>query len=286
MNKISLKLAKKVADKLEIKFDKFSLKQFCYGMNVETEHGSKDKKTQIVKNDNPMIFGKIALAHLNEFPDYYIRLNRMEKQAKKDQKILKENPDKINLKYIRQDKRDREIIWFDNDTYTFGYFDNRLYIESGGIKHSDLKNEMGQFGRDDLKHAGRFWLKNHVISFWNPINTQDLKKLIRDIYKEVQVKIENDWYIEYDYNKFKTIGEFTGETTKSKDINSDHTVPPMYKIKKPIRGFGSDKYNKLAATNKYNSVAQMNYYNKNKYANEEYKITKKVLLEIIRKFIK
>ena len=28
--------------------------------------------------------GKIALAHLNEFPDYYTRLERMEEQAKRE----------------------------------------------------------------------------------------------------------------------------------------------------------------------------------------------------------
>ena len=33
------------------------------------------------------VTGKIALAHLNEFPDYYTRLERMEEQAKRDHGI-------------------------------------------------------------------------------------------------------------------------------------------------------------------------------------------------------
>jgi hypothetical protein len=28
-----------------------------------------------------LITGKIALAHLNEFPDYYVRLEKLEKEA-------------------------------------------------------------------------------------------------------------------------------------------------------------------------------------------------------------
>jgi hypothetical protein len=34
-----------------------------------------------VTNDDPILSGKIALAHLNEFPDYYDRLEKMEKEA-------------------------------------------------------------------------------------------------------------------------------------------------------------------------------------------------------------
>jgi len=49
-------------------------------MNVELEHGLRDPSTN-VSNDDPMITGKIALAHLNEIPDYYDRLERMEEGA-------------------------------------------------------------------------------------------------------------------------------------------------------------------------------------------------------------
>ncbi len=36
-----------------------------------------------VTDDNPVVTGKITLAHLNEFPDYYTRLERMEEEAKR-----------------------------------------------------------------------------------------------------------------------------------------------------------------------------------------------------------
>ena len=52
-------------------------------MDVELEHGLHDQTTNVT-GDDPVITGKIALAHLNEFPDYYTRLERMEEEAKRD----------------------------------------------------------------------------------------------------------------------------------------------------------------------------------------------------------
>ena len=64
----------------------FDVDQFQAGMNVELEHGLHDPATNVT-DDNPMVTGKIALAHLNEFDDYYTRLERMEEQAKRDHGI-------------------------------------------------------------------------------------------------------------------------------------------------------------------------------------------------------
>jgi len=50
------------------------------GMDVELEHGKIDELTNVT-NDDPLLTGKIALAHLNEFPDYYDRLETMENEA-------------------------------------------------------------------------------------------------------------------------------------------------------------------------------------------------------------
>ncbi len=72
--------AKEVGEKLGIKWDKFDVEQFRHGMDVELEHGTIDSNTN-VSDDNPLITGKIALAHLNEFLDYYDRLDKMEKEA-------------------------------------------------------------------------------------------------------------------------------------------------------------------------------------------------------------
>ena len=75
---------KKIAEQLGIDFskEKFSLKEFIAGLNIELEHGSKFKETNIT-NDDPIMTGKIAWAHLKEFPDYYERLQKLEDEAKK-----------------------------------------------------------------------------------------------------------------------------------------------------------------------------------------------------------
>lgn len=72
--------AREIGEKLGIKWDKFDVDQFRRGMDVELEHGSRDSLTNVTEDD-PLITGKIALAHLNEFPDYYDRLEKMEKEA-------------------------------------------------------------------------------------------------------------------------------------------------------------------------------------------------------------
>ena len=61
----------------------FDVEQFRRGMEVELEHGLHDLLTNVT-GDDPIVTGKIALAHLNEFSDYYTRLERMEEEAKRE----------------------------------------------------------------------------------------------------------------------------------------------------------------------------------------------------------
>ncbi len=77
---VTEKEAKVIGEKLGIKWDKFNVDQFRRGMDVELEHGLRDPETNVT-NDDLLTTGKIALAHLNEFPDYYDRLEKMEKEA-------------------------------------------------------------------------------------------------------------------------------------------------------------------------------------------------------------
>jgi Protein of unknown function (DUF5661) len=72
--------AKEVAKKLGIDFKKWNVEQFRMGMDVELEHGKVSPLTDVT-NDDPVMTGKIAWAHLNEIPDYYTRLDKMEKEA-------------------------------------------------------------------------------------------------------------------------------------------------------------------------------------------------------------
>ena len=59
-----------VAQILGIKFDKFSIDEFLAGINIEVEHGKINYNTNVTNNDLIQT-AKIALAHLNEFPNYY-----------------------------------------------------------------------------------------------------------------------------------------------------------------------------------------------------------------------
>ena len=58
----------------------FDVEQFRMGLDIELEHGLVNRQTNVTSSD-PIITGKIALAHLQEFPDYYTRLARMEAEA-------------------------------------------------------------------------------------------------------------------------------------------------------------------------------------------------------------
>ena len=72
--------AKKIGETLGIDWKNFDAEQFRMGLDVELEHGLRDPKTNVT-NDGPIMTGKIALAHLNEFSDYYTRLEKMEEEA-------------------------------------------------------------------------------------------------------------------------------------------------------------------------------------------------------------
>lgn len=74
--------AKRIGEMPGVRWDKFDVDQFRRGMDVELEHGLHDPNTNVI-DDDPLITGKIALAHLNEFPDYYDRLEKMEEEAEK-----------------------------------------------------------------------------------------------------------------------------------------------------------------------------------------------------------
>ena len=73
--------AHEIGDKLGIDWSRFDVEQFRIGLDIELEHGLRDPSTDVTGND-PILTGKVALAHLNELPDYYTRLTKMEREAK------------------------------------------------------------------------------------------------------------------------------------------------------------------------------------------------------------
>jgi len=65
---------------IDWKTSSFDVEQFRMGLGVELEHGRHDPDTNVT-DDDELTTGKIARAHLNEFPDYYSRLAKMEAEA-------------------------------------------------------------------------------------------------------------------------------------------------------------------------------------------------------------
>lgn len=70
--------AKRIGDIIGVNWKKYLVEEFRMGLHVELEHGARDSQTNVTDNDIIMT-GKIALAHLKEIPDYYTRLHKMEK---------------------------------------------------------------------------------------------------------------------------------------------------------------------------------------------------------------
>lgn len=84
-------IAKKTADTLGLDLGKYPLKLWKFALNVELEHGRRSNLTNVT-DDDMLKTSKIALAHIQEFPDYYQRLKIMEQNAEKYWK-KKEKPD-------------------------------------------------------------------------------------------------------------------------------------------------------------------------------------------------
>ena len=76
--------ARTIGEAIGIDWDRsrFDIEQFRMGLEVELEHGRHDPTTNVT-DDDEIVTGKIARAHLNEFPDYYSRLASMEAEAER-----------------------------------------------------------------------------------------------------------------------------------------------------------------------------------------------------------
>jgi len=72
--------ARGIGDELDVDWTVIPLDEFRQGLSVELEHGAHDSQTDVTGSDL-LVTGKIALAHLKEFPDYYTRLAKMEAEA-------------------------------------------------------------------------------------------------------------------------------------------------------------------------------------------------------------
>jgi hypothetical protein len=78
--RISVNKAREIGNELGLNWTKVDFGQFRSGLEVELEHGARDAETNVT-GDNLLLTGKIAWAHLKEFPDYYTRLEKLESEA-------------------------------------------------------------------------------------------------------------------------------------------------------------------------------------------------------------
>lgn len=72
--------ARQIVERIGVNWDEYDIEQFRMGLAVELEHGLHDGQTNVT-DDDELITGKIALAHLKEIRDYYSRLAVMERDA-------------------------------------------------------------------------------------------------------------------------------------------------------------------------------------------------------------
>lgn len=72
--------ARRIGDAIGVDWTRIPMEEFRMGLRVELEHGLHDDQTNVT-GDDELTTGKIALAHLKEFPDYYTRLRKMEDEA-------------------------------------------------------------------------------------------------------------------------------------------------------------------------------------------------------------
>lgn len=76
----SVEEAQELGRRIGVDWKSIPLEEFRRGLSVELEHGVHDPQTNVT-NDDVVVTAKIALAHLKEFPDYYTRLAKMEREA-------------------------------------------------------------------------------------------------------------------------------------------------------------------------------------------------------------
>ncbi|HLF27715.1 MAG TPA: DUF5661 family protein [Anaerolineae bacterium] len=101
--RISAEEVQQVGATLGLDWQKIDLEQFRRGLEAELEHGARDPETNVT-NDDLGLTGKIAWAHLKEFPDYYTRLDRLEARRTPMGRRTADAHTRLKLRPVRYDK--------------------------------------------------------------------------------------------------------------------------------------------------------------------------------------
>lgn len=77
---ISSEDAKRIGESLHIDWGQVDLEKFRQGLMGKQKQGVMDPDTELTY-DGLLLTGKIVLAHVQEFPDYFTRLTKLEAEA-------------------------------------------------------------------------------------------------------------------------------------------------------------------------------------------------------------
>jgi len=78
---ISSEEAKRIGESLHIDWDQVDLEQFRQDLMEDRRQEAVDPETGLTY-DGVLLSGKIVMAHIQEFPDYFTRLARLKTEVK------------------------------------------------------------------------------------------------------------------------------------------------------------------------------------------------------------
>jgi len=159
-------------------------------------HNKKKLKKAYSRKFREISSDKEAVGALNFF--YRIRRDELD-GIPIWESMLFESPDMIEARNIRQIFRNKNTLDLSDFQVPFGYFDGEMKVGKIMSTHPDMdKNykDLPQVNRSNLKYAGRAWLKDRVISFWEyPETKEELYKVLKDLEKEFRKKFKKFWTI-------------------------------------------------------------------------------------------
>lgn len=155
--------AERIATELKIDFASasFDVEQFRKGLDVELEHGRQDPETDIT-NDDPLLTGKIAWAHLKERPDYYSALAIMEATPPVQQERTINSVMPLNV--MSSVQQHPSHIRVQGQVYTLVSKPAPEYIRVAGVLFRKVAKRGGKWS---ILPKG--WTRNSAKSFWESI---------------------------------------------------------------------------------------------------------------------
>jgi len=173
-------------DKVEIDEDKLSLHLLSPEEKSKKlkELGYKPKKVKTPK-------GMSQAQYRNKSTKFQYTENMKHIKSFK----LYESPDSVS-KDILGDITDYRLSWSDDDMISFGYYEGEMVTSYGGIHEDAIERYTGDwgFGRKDMTFAGRLWVEEQVISFWEyPDDYKELIDCLEDIEEKEDCLAGTDW---------------------------------------------------------------------------------------------